>query len=77
MSVSIYPTDDGAFVVSQNCVWIPGAYDSRETAERAVQMPDEILQRLQDAANERAGGRGGIITATDLASLERREQGEG
>lgn len=56
----------GGFVIAENGVWLPGSYATHEAAARAFDLPDDQLQALQDAANERAGGVGGVITAEDL-----------
>lgn len=47
-------------------MWLPGVYENARAAYRAFKFPDEMLQKMQDNANKRAGGTGGIITNKDL-----------
>lgn len=47
-------------------MWLPGVYEDSRAAHRAFKFPDEMLQKMQDDANKRAGGAGGIITNADL-----------
>lgn len=58
--------DDGTYSISSRQVWLPGVYEDERTAKYAFRFGDEALQRLQDAANKRAGGTGGVITYADL-----------
>ncbi len=60
------PLESGDFCISDHDVWMPGAFDTFETAVRAFDFTDEILHAKQQAANDRAGGVGGTITAGDL-----------
>lgn len=62
----IIKTDNGTYVISSYGVWLPGSFDSRETANYAFQFQDSTLSRLQAEANKRAGGSGGVITMEDL-----------
>ena len=73
-TIRIYSVKDG-FVVSEDEVWLPGCFETEALAALAVQYPSADLQRLQDAANERAGGQGGIITVKDLDGLEASRNG--
>jgi hypothetical protein len=57
---------DGEFCISEHQCSIPGAFATREGAIHATDLSDETIQRLQDAANARAGGTGGTITNADL-----------
>lgn len=66
----IHKNDDGTFVISSRNVWLPGCYDCANTARRAFRHPDDVLKRLQDAANARTGGAGGVITGADLDGLK-------
>jgi len=58
---------DGGFVISSGGTWLPGVYEDERTARYAFRLPAEVLQRLQDEANARAGGNGGVITWGDIA----------
>lgn len=60
---------DGHFVISSRDVWLPGAYETRRAANAAFRLDCAELQKLQDQANERAGGTGGLITEVDLSGL--------
>jgi len=60
----IYKIDSGTFVISSDGVWLPGVYADETTAREALKLPDDVLQKLQDAANARGDG---TITAADLA----------
>ena len=57
---------DSGFVISARQVWRTGTYDSRKATTWAFRFTDEVLRQLQDAANKRNGGTGGVITADDL-----------
>ena len=52
----IYEVEDN-FVISSHQIWLPGSFDTRQTAQYAFQFKDEILQKLQDSVNP-----GGVIT---------------
>lgn len=70
--MALHQQPDGCFVISSSGVWLPGAYEDSRAARFAFRLPDESLQRLQDEANIRAGGVGGVITWSDVAKeLER------
>ena len=58
---------EGGCVISSGGSWLPGCYEDERTARYAFRFKDEVLQRLQDEANTRAGGKGGVITWGDLA----------
>lgn len=62
---TIYPVDDG-FVCANGGGYLPGCYETFEAAEFALGIDCNALQALQDAANKRVGGCGGIITMSDL-----------
>jgi hypothetical protein len=62
---------DGGYVISSNNVWLPGSYESERAAKYAFKFSSRVLQRLQDKANERAGGEGGVITFADLQDAGR------
>lgn len=64
--VHIQKTPDGTFVVAVDEVWIPGFFESFDAASQATRVSDERLEVLQEHANRRAGGTGGIITLQDL-----------
>lgn len=64
--MAIHKTE-GGYVISSHRVWMPGCYEDERTARYAFRFDDEVLQRLQDDANARAGGTGGTITWGDLA----------
>ena len=65
--MAIHKTSDGVFAISSHQVWRPGAYEDERAARFAFRFGDETLQKLQDAANARAGATGGVITWGDLA----------
>lgn len=71
----IYQVGDH-FVISSRNVWVPGCYADEKTARAAFQLPNEVLQSLQDKANEAAGGTGGTITAAMLADARRAHRAE-
>lgn len=62
----IYPLEGGLFVISRNRVWLPGAFATREAAERAFDESYVYLSELQQRKNEEAGGSGGVITLEDF-----------
>lgn len=43
----------GAFLISAYQVWRPGAYATKKAARMAQRRPDEVLQALQDKANQK------------------------
>lgn len=57
---------DDVFVISSRGTWVPGCYESERAANYAFRFDDQVLHRLQDTANQRAGGTGGTITFEDL-----------
>lgn len=64
----IHPNEDGTrFCISSGESWLPGVYENRRTARYAFRLPESALKQLQDDANARAGGRGGVITWGDIA----------
>ena len=69
----LHRNEDGTFCISSHDVWLPGAYADEKTAMAAFKFPDEVLQRLQDAAIERGGNRS--ITAEDLAAARQAQRG--
>ena len=65
---------NGEFVASSRGVWIPGVFEDERTARFAFRLADDVLIRLQQAANARAGGCGGVLTWVDLACESERER---
>lgn len=57
---------DGAFTISSGSTWVPGVFATRGAAHYAFRFTDETLTMLQKQANDRAGGKGGVITIEDL-----------
>jgi hypothetical protein len=66
--LAIHKTDHGV-VISSGGSWLPGVFEDERTARWAFRFPDETLQKLQDAANVRAGGVGGVVTHDDLSKF--------
>ena len=59
---------EGGYVISSGGVWLPGAYEDERTARYAFRLSDDVLQHLQDEANDRMpDGTGGTITWGDVA----------
>jgi len=46
----IYKVDDD-YVISSHNQWLPGAYDSKRTANYAFRFPNEILYKLNNQIN--------------------------
>lgn len=63
---------NGGYVASSRGVWIPGVFEDERTARFAFRLPDAVLHQLQQEANERAGGRDGLLTWGDLARASER-----
>lgn len=63
-------TDAGTVVISDSGGWVPGIFENEEAADIAHELKRlenwGLLQRLQNEANERNGGTGGVITFADL-----------
>jgi len=70
----IHQLPEGQFVISSHRVWIPGAYDTRATAQYAFQFCDEILDQLQYEANV-GKPEFNVITMADLKKA--RKEGRG
>lgn len=66
----IHEFDDGTCVISSHRTWLPGCYENQKAALRAFRLSVEQLQALQDLANQRAGGAGGVITGADIDLLK-------
>ena len=62
-SISVYEDEEGNFGVSENQVWLPGIYDSKETAIKAVSMNCDKLEALWES-KKTAGSH--LITLRDL-----------
>jgi hypothetical protein len=41
--IQAHKTDENRYVVSENGVWVPGIYDSAETAKKAPKLTDEEI----------------------------------
>ncbi len=65
--MAIHKNDDGTCVVSSKGTWLPGIFEDERTARLAFRLSDEVLLQLQEEANARAGGTGGLLTWGDLA----------
>jgi hypothetical protein len=63
--IRVYKTGDH-FVVSDDGVWVPGAYQDEPTARLAPSFPNAVLRQLQVQANSRASAAVGVITFDDL-----------
>lgn len=44
--IQVHKVSEGQFVVSENGIWVPGSYDSCETAKLAPQLKDEEIEFL-------------------------------
>lgn len=75
MANKIHKVDD-TFVISDDGGWLPGCYDSFETAEKAHAVKHlenwNFLQRLQNEANTRNAGVDGVITLNDIKNKSAR-----
>lgn len=40
---------DGGYVISSHRIWLPGYYDSEQTARYAFKFPDKELRNLQES----------------------------
>lgn len=67
----IHKLEDGVCCISSRHCWLPGCYENERAASYAFRFENAELQRLQDAANERAGGTGGVITFADLVQFRK------
>lgn len=66
----IYETDDGNFVISDEGGWLPGSYDTIETARYALEMDSDLLVDLRDRINQTRPPENRVITLDDLRSVE-------
>ena len=64
--MALFLQADGTVLISSRSRWLPGVYESLQAALMAFRCDEATLRALQDAANVRAGGSGGIISLTDL-----------
>jgi hypothetical protein len=60
--------DAGEFVISDCGTWLPGVYATRRAAEQAFDLPVEVLDAMQVAANAKGSVDGGAITEEDIAN---------
>jgi hypothetical protein len=65
MIITIYPGAGNGWVAAVNGVWIPGGYDTGQTAMYACQFPDEVLQPINDKIYS-VNGEDRPITMADL-----------
>lgn len=69
-SNTYWPHNDGHFSISDEGGWLPGAFENEEAADLGHELKHMenwgLLQRLQNEANQRSGGTGGVITVADL-----------
>jgi len=65
-TIRFYENKTFSWSVFQNKVELPGRYESRKLAERALKFGDGPLRRLQDEANKSNG----IITDEMMTKLE-------
>ena len=51
---TVWPTKDGPYVISCDSVWMPGSFDSRDTAEKGLKMcrTNEGLSKLQEISKQ-------------------------
>ena len=68
----LHKNKDNTYCISSHQVWLPGVYEDTRAANRAFKYDDFILQKLQEAANIRAGGQGGTITNADLDACKKK-----
>ena len=58
------------YLISDEGGWLTGVYEDEKTARVALERKHEdnwkLLQKLQDMANARAGGTGGVIKFSDF-----------
>lgn len=73
--MALHKNKDGTYGISSHEVWLPGCYEDSRTANYAFRFGEGILQRLQDDANARAGGKGGVITWGDLDRATPQKEG--
>lgn len=66
MTIQTYEMDDGAYVVSENDVWVEGRFDSIEAAHLAVSVDPESLSDLwkQTFAEGKE-----VLTLTNIRSI--------
>lgn len=58
-ALTFYPPGDG-WSVAENDIWVPGIYDTMETARVALAFESDVLQAIQDTKSP------GPITMADL-----------
>lgn len=71
VSIRIHPLPRGEYVVSQNDLWLPGVYDSEETATRACDLPTATLLAL--GRIYRVDGENRALTMDDLDAITPRD----
>lgn len=68
----IYEHEDGTYTISSHQTCVPGCYADKKTARAAFQLPDEVLQALQDKVNaENPNFADRVITSAMLAEARR------
>jgi hypothetical protein len=73
-TMAIHKLEGGECVIASGGLWLPGTYEDERAARYAFRLPNAALQRLQDNANARAGGMGGVITWGDIAKEAENER---
>lgn len=67
MTVSVYKVDD-AWVVADNGTWLPGCYDTKDTACAAATFSDSVLAAVEPICQVTGSNR--PITLNDLKEEE-------
>lgn len=67
--ISIYRVDHG-WVVADHGTWLPGCYDSEDTARAAADYSDSVLAEVETICSIHGEDR--VITLTDLRNTSRK-----
>jgi hypothetical protein len=67
----VWPHGDGTWSISDNGVWLPGAYDTREAAVLAFDVPPAQLVRLRDRSHAETDPARQVITREMLEAALR------
>lgn len=73
--MALHKNKDGTYAISSHQVWLPGCYEDDRAARYAFRFGEGILLRLEEDANARVGGKGGVITWGDLARVSSQVDG--
>lgn len=68
--MAIHKIKDGCYAISIKGCWLEGCFEDERAARFGFRCTNSEIYHLQECANVRAGGSGGIITWGDIAKMK-------